>query len=99
MRVLSERGANAERENMKVLLAVAAPGIGASCAATASVLNQKFASSPRFDHAVAGALYKQKRSIDLRMSSADFVHLKGLGSLLCLSMNEAMSARSAVTLR
>src|SRR5207302_7224639 len=31
----SYRGANAERENMKVHLAVPAPGIGASCAATA----------------------------------------------------------------
>ena len=61
-----------------------------------SVLNQKFAT---FYQVVAGALYRQKRSIDLRMSSADFVHLKGLGSLLCLSMNDAISARSAVTLR
>ena len=61
-----------------------------------SVLSQKFAV---LYHGFAGALYRQKRSMDARMSSADLVHLKGLGSALWHSMKEAMSVSSAVTLR
>lgn len=33
--------------------------------------------------------------MEARMSSADLVHLNGLGSALCRSMNEAMSALRA----
>ncbi len=62
----------------------------------ASVLNQKFAT---FYHVLGVLLYLQKRSMDARMSSADFVHLKGFGLALWRAMKEAISARRALTLR
>lgn len=37
--------------------------------------------------------------MEARMSSADLVHRNGLGSALCRSMNEVMSALRAATLR
>lgn len=46
-----------------------------------------------------GALYRQNRSMEVRMSSADLVHWNGFGSALCRSMNEVMSAVRAATLR
>ena len=59
-----------------------------------SVLDQKFACF------VLGAVFlRQKRSIEARMWSADLVHLKGLGSALCWSRKDLMSARRAATLR
>ena len=61
-----------------------------------SVLNQKFAA---LYHALAVVLYRQKRSIDARISSADLVHRNGFGLALWLPMKEAISARKAFTLR
>ena len=61
-----------------------------------SVLNQKYAG---LYHALAEVLYRQKRSMEARISSADLVHRNGFGSALWLLMKEAMSARKALTLR
>jgi hypothetical protein len=61
-----------------------------------SVLNQKFAA---LNHALAEVLYRQKRSMEARISSADLVHRNGFGSALWRLMKEAMSARKALTLR
>jgi hypothetical protein len=67
---------------------------GVVTATTTSVLDQKFACF------VLGAVFlRQKRSIEARMWSADLVHLKGLGSALCWSRKDLMSARRAATLR
>ena len=53
------------------------------------VLNQKFVA---LAYAFIGALWRQKRSIEARISSADLVQRKGFGSALCGSMKSAMAA-------